>query len=201
MTTIAPARTREEWLENAVVALKPLFDEIDVELPKVRVSVGWPSQGGLKSKGRVIGQCWKTTVATDGVAQMFLSPMLDEPLLLLATLVHELIHAVDDCESGHRGAFAKMARGIGLEGKMTATVAGKELEEKLVGIFMEQLGPFPHAAINFEELEKERAKTKQSTRMIKLECPADGYIVRTTAKWLDSLGAPQCPCGEEMEPA
>ncbi len=35
--------------------------------------------------------------------------------------------------------------------------------------------------------------------MVKAECSACGYIVRTTAKWLDSLGAPLCPCnGEPM---
>lgn len=38
---------------------------------------------------------------------------------------------------------------------------------------------------------------KQSTRMIKLVCPADGYAVRTTRKWIE-VGLPRCPCGREM---
>jgi len=34
--------------------------------------------------------------------------------------------------------------------------------------------------------------------MIKVVCPEDGYIVRTTAKWLE-VGMPSCPCGTQME--
>lgn len=34
--------------------------------------------------------------------------------------------------------------------------------------------------------------------MLKVVCPDDGYIVRTTQKWLD-IGMPFCPCGEQME--
>ena len=33
---------------------------------------------------------------------------------------------------------------------------------------------------------------------VKIECPEDGYTVRTTSKWLD-IGLPTCPCGTEME--
>jgi hypothetical protein len=36
---------------------------------------------------------------------------------------------------------------------------------------------------------------KQSTRMVKCECPDCGYIVRTTRKWLEE-GAPICPCNK-----
>src|SRR3954470_1817834 len=109
MTVAIRPLTRELWLERAVLALQPLFAEHDITLPAVRVSVGWPSRGGTGTTKRVIGQCWKGMVAADGVQQIFLSPVLDDVSKVLETLVHELIHAVDDCESGHRGAFAKMA--------------------------------------------------------------------------------------------
>jgi len=33
--------------------------------------------------------------------------------------------------------------------------------------------------------------------MLKVSCPADGYTVRTTAKWI-AVGFPTCPCGTEM---
>lgn len=198
-------QTREQWLELAVLKLRPLFDEIDVTLPKVRVSVGWPSRGGVGTKKKVIGQCWKASVASDNVSQLFISPVLGsdgrdavEMIKLLGVLVHELIHAADDCESGHRGAFAKTAKAIGLTGKMTATTVGEELAGRL-GYVLAELGPYPHAALNPFAMEQQRPK--QGTRMLKLECPADGYIVRTTAKWLDELGFPRCPCGLEMEQA
>ena len=200
--TATRPQTREAWLQDAVQALAPLFAEIDVELPPVHVSVGWPSRGGTGSKKKVIGQCWKTSVSGDGVSQIFISPVLggtesnEDMIKLLGVLIHELIHAADDCESGHKGAFGVMARAIGLEGKLTATTVGEELAGKLAPILTD-LGPFPHAALNPFEMEQQRPK--QTTRMLKIVCPADGYTARTTRKWLDELGAPKCPCGQVLE--
>lgn len=193
-------QTREQWLELAVLKLRPLFAEIDVELPNVRVSVGWPSKGGTRSKGKVIGQCWKSVVAADQTCQLFISPILgDDPVQLLGVLAHELIHAWDDCDSGHKGAFAKTAKALGLTGKMTATTVDpeSELHERLCGL-LEQLGQYPHAPINYEELELIGGEKKQGTRMLKLLAECCGYTARTTQKWID-VGLPSCPCGNEME--
>ncbi|WDS51688.1 SprT-like protease [Microbacterium phage Barnstormer] len=187
--------TREEWLVAAIEALRPLFAEAGAELPTVRVSVGWP--GGNGRKNSVIGQCWGSAASADKVAQVFISPVLDDAVKVLDVLTHELVHAVDDCQSGHKGPFAKLAKALGLEGKMTATVAGEELKAKLEDIAAD-LGDYPHAAL--AKAQGAEGPKKQGTRMLKLECPADGYIVRTTAKWLE-LGVPTCPCGEEMAPA
>lgn len=185
--------TREEWLTAAVSALTPLFTEVGRDLPAVRVSVGWP--GGRGKKNAVIGQCWPTGLAADGVAQLFISPVLDEPVKVLATLTHELVHAVDNCENGHKAAFGRIARALGLEGKLTATTAGADLTEKLTAVAA-TLGDYPHAALSTLAL----AQKKQSTRMLKVECAhGSGYIVRMTRKWLDEVGAPSCPChSEEM---
>lgn len=191
---IRPA-TREQWLESAVLALRPYFTERKLELPAVRVSVGWPSRGGTGKAKRVIGQCWKTTVAGDGVAQIFVSPTLGEHGEVLAVLVHELVHAWDDCESGHKGDFATAAKSLGLEGKMTATHAGEALSEFL-GTLVDRLGAYPHSALNFSEMEKQRAP--QKTRMIKLMAPDCDYTVRTTQKWIDE-GMPKCPHDVEMQ--
>lgn len=191
--------TREQWLNAAVVRLGRLFKEIDVELPEVRVSIGWPSKGGLATKGKVIGQCWSTKVAKDGVSQIFISPTLGEDLTqTMGVLVHELIHAWDDCKSAHKGAFAQKARAIGLEGKMTESNVSERLAEQLKPI-LDDLGEFPHSPLIASEMEKERKK--QGTRMLKLHVPeCCGYTVRTTQKWIDE-GLPSCPHGTEMEVA
>lgn len=183
--------TREEWLIAAVAALDAVvFANHDIDLPPVRVSVGWP--GGRGRKDMVIGQCWKSVAATDEVPQLFISPVLDDAARVLDVLAHELIHAVDDCTSGHRGAFARIAKAIGLEGKMTATVAGPELAGLLAGI-VEEIGAYPHAALS-NAVPADGPK-KQGTRMLKAECPeGSGYNVRLTQKWLDEVGAPICPC-------
>ena len=185
--------TREEWLTEGIALLNSeVFAAVGETVPAVRVSVGWP--GGRGSKNSVIGQCWASRAAGDNVAQIFISPVLEDGVRVLDVLVHELIHAIDDCQSGHRGRFAKIARAVGLEGKLTATAAGEALSVKLSGI-LAKLGDFPHAAL--VNATANSGPKKQGTRMLKVECPADGYIVRTTQKWLD-LGVPTCPCGTEM---
>lgn len=182
--------TREEWLENAVEALRPLFREVTGrELPPVRVSAGFPGGGSARKR---VGECWATFTATDKISNIFISPVLDDEVEVLATLAHELVHALDNCKSGHKGAFSKIAKAIGLTGKMTATVAGDELRELLVEIAAE-LGDYPHGKVTLGSSIK-----KQSTRMLKVECPSgSGYLVRMTRTWLDTFGAPICPCCEE----
>jgi hypothetical protein len=190
----AKFQTREEWLVAAVEALVPIFDYAGQMLPDVRVSVGWP--GGNGRKNSVIGQCWSTKVAADKVSQIFISPVLDEAVRVLDVLVHELIHAIDDCESGHKGRFAKIAKAVGLTGKMTATVAGDDLKAKLEAI-AEELGEYPHAAIVSGAQGADGPK-KQTTRQLKVECAeGSGYKARITRQWLDDFGAPICPCHEE----
>ena len=54
--------------------------------------------------------------------------------------------------------------------------------------------PYPHSKLNVT------LETKpQTTRMIKCECATCGFVVRTTRKWLDEVGAPHCPNDGEME--
>lgn len=190
--------TREEWLERAVRKLKPLFVAVGVQLPAVKVSVGWPSKGGMSKKNKVIGQCWKGIVATDGMNQIFISPTIgDDPIQVLGVLIHELIHAWNDCVDGHKGEFARVAKLMGLEGKMTETNVSLDLESRLAPI-AENLGGFPHCVLKLDEMEKQRKP--QTTRMLKLVAPACdcGYTVRTTQKHIDK-GLPKCPHDTEME--
>jgi hypothetical protein len=186
--------TREAWLLAAIEQLKPLFSEQGAKVPAVRVSVGWP--GGKGKKSTTIGQCWSSLAAKDKVAQVFVSPVLDSVEQILAVLTHELVHAVDDCKSGHKGPFAKLAKGLGLIGKMTETTAGPELVEKLRTISGE-LGEYPHARLSAGV--GGLGEPKQTTRMLKCECSECGYTARTTRKWLDEAGAPLCPkCTVEL---
>jgi endogenous inhibitor of DNA gyrase (YacG/DUF329 family) len=174
---------REEWLTRAVKPLTKMINtksELELTRP-VAVSVGWP---GGKSVEKVIGQCWPS-ISGNGTAHLFISPKLVDPVVVLATLLHELIHAADDCEHGHKGIFARTVKDVGLEGKPTATVAGEALVVELKAI-AEKLGEYPHHGVT----PSSKIKT-QSTRMIKLECPECGYIVRTTQKWID-VALPVC---------
>ena len=123
---------------------------------------------------------------------LFISPVLTDGARVLDVLSHELIHAVDDCQHGHKGPFAKLAKSIGLTGKMTATVASDELVTKLTEL-VEELGLYPHAELARSGGSHE--PKKQGTRQIKVECgEGSGYIVRMTRKWIEEVGTPICPC-------
>ena len=110
---------------------------------------------------------------------------------MAAVLVHELCHAVDNCQHGHGPAFRQIATAVGLTGKMTATVAGPQLAERLNALLSGMPG-YPHRTLDVSVNGK-----KQGTRLLKIVCPVCGYTARTTRQWLDR-GLPTCPCGARM---
>lgn len=207
-------KTREAWLVEAVQYVSELFAQTKeegepVQVPPVRISCGFPAGNVRKS----IGQCWGTSAAEDGISHVFVSPVLKDPTQILGVIIHELCHAIDDCKSGHKGRFRKLATQMGLEGKMTATHCSEALEELLQPI-VNKLGEYPHAALDLGQAPVK----KQTTRMLKASCKAIvgddrvltsvereardildervgetcGYNVRTTQKWLD-MAVPTCP--------
>ncbi len=186
--------TREAWLIRAATRLGSLLEAVGQEVPPIRVSVGWP--GGSGKKAAVVGQCWPTTASEDGVAQIFMSPVRGktDTQHVLGTLLHEMIHAIDDCESGHRGNFARIAKSVGFVPKLTSADNRTEELNSTLDEIIETLGDFPHAAILATSRGSEEPK-KQGTRMLKVQCAnGTGYIVRMTQKWIDDVGLPLCAC-------
>lgn len=192
-------KTREEWLHDAARALTPLLEEVGETVPPLHLSVGWP--GGTANRNVTIGQCWNRASSEDEVNQIFISPMQGRAntVGVLGTLLHEMIHAVDDCESGHKGNFARIAKEVGFIPALTSSDnRSAALEERLAEVAGD-VGEFPHAAILSDEKPSD-APTKQSARMIKAECEETGYKVRLSRKWIEEVGAPICPCcGASME--
>lgn len=187
-------QNREQWLQAAVTAMTPLFEQHGYKVPPVRVSCGWPSTRGVGTKSYTLGECWPQQASEDKVAQIFINPRERQAASkdgVLATLVHEVVHAVVGCKEGHNKVFGKCARLMGLEGKLTATIAGAELVAKLVE-WTKKLGDYPHAQLK----PGFRLKKKQTTRLVKCECEDCGYNVRVTRKWLEA-GAPLCPCNQK----
>lgn len=180
--------TREAWLQRLVVKLRPMYG---TELPEtVHVSVGFPSKG-IRSKA--VGECWHRNASADGAPQVYVHPGIDDPVEVAAILVHELIHACRP-DAAHGAGFRELAVPLGLEGRMTATVAGPALTERLISI-VAKIGPYPHPALMGCVVP---TGGKQSTRMLKVQCATCDYTVRTTRKWLD-VGLPSCPEGDVME--
>jgi len=180
---------RETWLQDAIEVMSPWFKQVGANpVPKIRVACAWAKRAPKGS----IGWCWHKEVSAVGINEIQISPEIDDPEKVLHVLLHEMVHASDNGASGHKGYFRTTAKALGLTGKMTATVPDDELKVRLEALAM-ALGPYPHAALN-----PMSRIGKQTTRMLKVVCPDDGYTLRTTKKWID-LGLPSCPCGQEME--
>jgi hypothetical protein len=188
--------TREQWLEAAVVFARPWFNKAGFTLPAVKVSCGWPSRKAL-SKVRALGECWAAEASEDNVHQIFVSPYLDDVPAVLATLVHELLHAAVGCEHGHKAPFKRAMKKVGLTGKANATAADENLLGQIQG-WSGLLGAYPNAAL--DPLRVDKLRKKQTTRMLKCTCPECGYTVRLARKWLDEVGAPHCPKHGETKP-
>jgi hypothetical protein len=177
------AHNRETWL-NQITALyiRPHFQKAGYEIPaNVRMSCS------LTSKKSAIGQCWDTSVSQDSTYEIFISPTIADSVRVVDILIHELAHAVVGIKNGHNKVFGKCARAVGLEGKLTATVASPELKGTITQ-WVQTMGEYPHAVLSGEGT----GGKKQSTRLLKAECPHCGYTVRLSRKWLE-LATPECP--------
>lgn len=192
MTKSSPM-TREQWLEKLALALATAFAAAGKPLPeRIRMSCGFPSKSALARKAKRIGECWYSHTSADKTCEIFISPLVADPIEAGAILVHELCHAALGPGFGHKAPFRALATALGLEGSMSATVASQGLKDRLTKL-VAKIGPYPHAQLMATDGGK-----KQSTRLLKVECPDCGCVVRMTAKWLDSVGAPTCGCGEQM---
>lgn len=188
--------TREGWLLAAADLIrKRVFTTEDCEyaVPEFRVSVGWPK--GRRSTSNVIGECFNTLWSEDGIPAIFISPVLKAELEILQCLVHEMIHALDDCQNGHRGHFAYVFKRIGMVGKRTETLAGDELLEILRTVASD-LGAYPHGKMK-KGVTAAAGPKKQTTRMLKVSCDC-GCTIRMAKSWIEK-GLPTCACGNEMK--
>src|SRR5690606_29657278 len=139
--------------------------------PKLYVSVGFPSTGAKSSR---IGECWSPG---NGDPHLFIHPRLTDSCEVLATLLHELVHASG--QMNHGAGFRRIAVAVGLTGKMTATYAGTHLQPVLMQV-VEKIGPYPHTGLPVGSSRK-----KQTTRNLKVQATGCcGYTARVTRKWL-----------------
>lgn len=178
----AQTATREAWLLQATEHLRQWFAEKGYTTPHCRVSCGFASTGVRSGH---IGQCWARSASADGVNQIFISPALGDAVEVLDTLVHELVHAVDDCQHKHGKEFKKIALRMGLKGPMRSASAGPELRAKLEQLCA-VLGPYPHGELRVAKRTSARASRPRA------RCDQCGFTVPMLKKFLH-FGPPLCP--------
>ena len=184
-------QTREQWLLAAIDLIRPIFAIRGYTIPSdCQVSCGFASTG---FRNHHIGQCWSRKSSSHGRNQIFISPALVDAVEVLDTLVHELVHAVDDCQSKHGREFKKIALKVGLEGSMRSASAGKDLKDSLIQLAT-KLGPYPHGRLRVAH------RKNTSNPRPRAKCKLCGYTVPILKRFLE-FGPPICPKDRiEMEP-
>jgi hypothetical protein len=182
---------REAWLTAAVEKCRQLlFEPNEMHLPPViRISTGLCS-------GKGIGMCMAPECSTDGSEHIFISPELDDTLVIVATVAHELVHVSVGTDCKHKGPFVKAIRELGMAGKPTATYAepGTEFHATCTGIAA-SLGEYPHA-----KLVKKVKKTTKHNWISFISPSNEEYIVRANRNTVKELGPPRDYNGEPMVP-
>ena len=181
--------TREAWLLAAVELLCPLFAAKGFRVPACQVSCGFTSTG---TRSGHVGQCWSTKSASNELNQIFIAPTLKSAYEVLDTLVHELVHAIDNCENKHGKKFKKIALKMGMKGPMRSAEAGPELKATLTSL-LDTLGQYPHGYL---KVGMRKAPRRDRPRA---KCNHCGYQVPMLKKFL-TYGPPICPKDKvEME--
>ena len=188
---------REAWLITLgnTILEEIIEPNIDVKIPKITYSLSPPKTAG---SAVVLGECWNRVASPNNDTNaIFISAELGhaDSVLIGATLVHELIHAVDNNQNGHNEKFKQLCIRVGLEGgrtkkaanSFTATVAGPELSEHLQEI-IDFLGPIPHEALNVAD----SGKKKQKGRYMKVSCNKCNFKFNTSQTQIDAMKYNDC---------
>ncbi len=187
--------TREEWLQTTT---NLIVDEIITPVWKVRRNLKIKTTNWYcREDNKKVGICYPTTESKERYNQILIKSTTKDSLLVLGTLCHEVIHAIDDCIHGHKYEFEHIARLIGLEGNITTTEPGKRLTAKLKKI-INLFGPIPSTPT------KPKTHKTGVNRNIKVFCMACGFKFNTSRKQitvvLDKKGQMECPgCDEDMD--
>ncbi len=219
--------TREEWLEEAASIMGVWANEAYEALDKKHVKA-WRDAGksvtrykhkevafacSLMSSGMTktgeAAHCHYKQATGNGKHEIRMSVTLGgkkkqaDSARIADILLHEMIHTMT-YRHGHRGGFFWICKNVGLEGKMTSTVASPELRERIITDVVKVLGKYPHGGVKLAGRFAPRGQRGVGSRSIKCECQQCGCTIRMTRVWitkaLDEQGWVSCPvCQEDME--
>lgn len=181
--------TREQWLVFVAGSMEAWFTELGYEIPKYRISIGFPSTG---KKGKRVAECWDSACSEDGTIEMLIRPDRADPMEVASDLAHEMIHAVVGVSHKHRGPFKKAALAIGFLPPMTTTPIGPRFLAQAQPI-IDAAGLLPHAALRWDGLST--GPKPQKNRHVKMVCSEPGceFHARTSRKLIDQYGPAICP--------
>jgi len=107
--------TREAWCIEVLQMVVDWLGEVhDLRMPEGRqIAI---SIASLTAKH--LGYCKGSKSSIDGrTNHIVVCTKQADPKELAHTIVHEVLHSIDDCNSGHRGRWKKMADRVGLRAR------------------------------------------------------------------------------------
>lgn len=153
---LASELTREQWLRERLHRdLAPMFAAVGASLPPVRVSCGWTGSG---IEAWTLGVCYDAEASAHKVAEIYLSPTIDDGATVLGVLMHELCHAKLGAAAEHDATYADLAAKVGLTASAGEpdhkqgprwpedAVPGAAMAERLAAI-CEKADRYPHGKV------------------------------------------------------
>ncbi len=211
--------TREEWLEDAARIMGDWLNELitpqDIKnhnknrivknkvlerfkLSDCRFRCGiTSSRKDYRMKHYTAGQIHYKQSTGNNVHEIVISNRLNgkgkksESTHIGHILLHEMIHSCTHGH-GHKGEFKRLARGVGMTGKLTMTENGEELEERIKINVVDVLGKFPHKAVI-------SITSKKGSRLLKITCSECDIIMRASAKACNKLIDMECPACQNSD--
>jgi len=175
---------REEWLLAATAEFRKAWAKVGVVVPAdVKMSCGFPGGGSVLKR---IGECWPRSRSAAKVNQVFINPTQSDSTKVADILAHELLHAVDDCKSGHGRDFTRNSKLVGFSGGKYSHAETPEAHA-LIALVIARLGAYPHGILNAGG-----KKSSKSDGLQKYECDECGDVLYTTLKKAEVYGVPCC---------
>lgn len=193
--------SREDWLESAAsLLLDDLISPIHQIRSKFRYKVTVGYAPSTKPGSSRLGACLSSNASTGGYNEIFISPEIEDSRLVIGVLLHELIHAVDDCKSHHGGLFRTIAKAVGFIAPLTSISLDHMTPAllNLINEYVRLLGDIPHSKLAFT-LKKGNGRSRRTYCECGFKCQTS---VTQFNNAVETNGFFQCPvCFGECQQA
>lgn len=201
LSTTTP-ENREAWLTETARMIYPVIDAVAQSFAKDYRPVPFDdfafacsiTSGGSTQMRKVAGEIHYAEGTGNGKHEVRIAPSQDDSVQVLGVVIHEMIHAFA-IGDGHRGDFARIARFIGLKGKMTATYVEKDAEKGdrlrcVVDSIIKIVGEYPHQKVRAPV---PRGKRGIGSRMLKIVCTECDLVMRASSMQAEKIDRCDCP--------
>ena len=193
---------REAWLTEAGRMIYPVIDAVAQSFAKDYRPVPFEdfafscsiTSGGSTQMRKVAGEIAYAEGTGNGKHEIRIAPSQDDSVQVVGVVIHEMIHAFA-IGDGHRGDFARIARFIGLKGKMTATYVEKDDQKGdrlrcVVNSILTTIGEYPHQKVRAPV---PRGKRGIGSRMLKIVCTDCDLVMRASGMQAEKIDRCDCP--------